>query len=52
MKNKSLCQLYETSVRLLKVIDKLSMEEDMLDEQDYLDWKDSLNELSVDPDRN
>lgn len=51
MKNKLFCQLYETSIKLLEVIDNLSIEEDMLDEQDYLNWKDNLNKLSIDVDR-
>lgn len=50
MKNKSLCQLYETSIQMLKIIEDLST--DMLDEQEYLDWKDELNRLSIDKDRN
>ena len=51
MKNKSLCQLYETSIQMLKIIEDLSTT-DMLDEQEYLDWKDELNRLSIDKDRN
>ena len=35
---------------MLKIIEDLST--DMLDEQEYLDWKDELNRLSIDKDRN
>ena len=50
MNKELLCQLYETSIKLLEIIEKLSAEE-MLDSQEYLQWKDSLNFLSIDPDR-
>ena len=36
---------------MLKIIEDLSTT-DMLDEQEYLDWKDELNRLSIDKDRN
>ena len=49
MKNKTLCQLYETSIKMLECIEQLSS--DMLDEQEYLNWKDELNRLSIDVDR-
>jgi len=45
-------QLYETSIQILEAIEKLSIENKMLDTQEYLSWKDSLNKLSIDPDRN
>jgi hypothetical protein len=51
MTNKLICQFYETSIKMLEIIEKLSLEEDMIDNQEYLDWKDKLNELSIDPDR-
>ncbi len=47
-----LCQLYETSVKMLRIIENLSIEHKMLDTQEYLLWKDTLNSLSIDPDRN
>ena len=52
MSNKDLlCQLYETSIKMLYLIDDLSIKNKMLDTQEYLLWKDSLNTLSIDPDR-
>lgn len=52
MKTKELlCQLYETSIKMLKIIEALSIENEMLDTQDYLDFQNSLNYLSLDPDR-
>lgn len=51
MTNKLIYQLYETSIKMLEIIEKLSLEEDMIDNQEYLDWKDKLNELSIDSDR-
>ena len=52
MKTKELiCQLYETSIKMLYLIDDLSIENKMLDTQEYLLWKDTLNTLSIDPDR-
>lgn len=46
-----LYQLYETSVQMLRTIEEISIENKMLDDQHYLCWKDSLNVLSLDPDR-
>lgn len=52
MTNKELLyQLYETSIKMIELIDKLSIENNMIDSQHYLCWKDSLNSLSLDPDR-
>lgn len=52
MKTKELiCQLYETSIKMLRSIENLSIENEMLDTQEYLLWKDTLNSLSLDPDR-
>lgn len=44
-------QLYEANIQMIDAIEKLSIEYDMLDEQEYLDWKDKLNEYSIDLDR-
>ena len=50
MTNKELLyQLYETSIKMLQIIENLST--DMLDDQKYLTWKDNLNSLSIDQDR-
>ncbi len=46
-----ICQLYETSIKMLRSIENLSIENEMLDTQEYLLWKDTLNSLSLDPDR-
>ena len=45
-------QLYKTSVQMLQLIEDFSIECDMLDTQEYLNWKDDLNRISLDPDRN
>ena len=53
MKTKELlCQLYETSIKMLQSIEELSIEHNMLDTQEYLLWKDTINSISLDPDRN
>jgi hypothetical protein len=36
---------------MLRSIENLSIENEMLDTQEYLLWKDTLNSLSLDPDR-
>ena len=51
MTNKLLCQLYETNIALLEITRQLSIENDMLDSQEFLDYQDKLNEFSLDPDR-
>ena len=52
MKTKELlCWLYETSIKMVDAIDKLSIVHNMIDTQEYLNWKDDLNALSIDPDR-
>ena len=39
-------------LHLIKELDKAIIKENMLDEQWYLNFKDELNKLSIDPDRN
>ena len=51
MNEELICQLYETSIKLLNIIDKLSIENKMINSQHYLCWKDQLNVLSLDPDQ-
>ena len=51
MNEELLYQLYETSINMIKTIDLISIENKMLDDQHYLCWKDSLNAVSLDPDR-
>ena len=36
---------------MLETIDRISIEDNLLDDQHYLLWKDSINALSLDPDR-
>lgn len=49
--NKLLCQLYETNIALLEIARDMTIENDMLDSQEFLDYQDALNKLSLDPDR-
>ena len=51
MNKEELYELYDSSINKIKAIDKLSKVFNMLDDQKYLDWKDELNKLSIDPDR-
>lgn len=51
MNEELICQLYETSIEMLNIIDKLSIENKMINSQHYLCWKDQLNALSLDPDQ-
>lgn len=44
-------KLYEASIEEISAIEDLSIEYDMLDSQEYLNWKDALNSLSIDLDR-
>lgn len=44
-------QLYEANIDEIKAIEQLSIDHNMLDNGYYLYWKDSLNKLSLDPDR-
>lgn len=45
-------QLYETSVNMIKAIDELSILNGLEDSQEYLNFKDELNSISIDRDRN
>ena len=44
-------QLYKKNIKEIKQIEDLSIKYNMLDEQEYLNWKDELNKLSIDLDR-
>lgn len=44
-------ELYEANIKEITAIEKLSIENNMLDNGYYLDWKDKLNKLSIDIDR-
>jgi len=50
MKDK-LYKLYELTIKQIEEVEALSKICNMLDDQKYLDWKDNLNRLSIDPDR-
>ena len=43
-------QLYEANIKEIEAIERLSLEYDMLDQEEYLNWKDILNKHSLDPD--
>lgn len=47
MRNEIFSQLYEAAINLIKVIEGISQECDMLNEQEHLDFLDKLNEISV-----
>lgn len=44
-------QLYEASIKELKAIKDLAIEYEMLDEQETLNWLDTINKISIDPNR-
>lgn len=52
MIKKTIYELYEANIQEIKAIRNLSIEYNMLDDQNFLNWLDELNKLSVDPDRN
>ena len=43
--------LYQANIDEIKAIEQLSIDLDLLDSQDYLNWKNALNALSLDSDR-
>ena len=51
MMNKFFKDLYQANIDVIKAIERLSKDNNMLDTQEYLDWKDELNALSLDLDR-
>jgi hypothetical protein len=52
MTNENLiCKLFEMSAKMVYYIDQLAINNDMVDFTSYIEWKDKLNELSMDPDR-
>ena len=52
MKTDLFLQLYEANIDEIKAIEQLSIDHNMLDDEYYLHWKDELNKLSLDNDRN
>lgn len=51
MNKEEMYQLYKSNIHSIRMIEMLSAVSGMLDDQKYLDWKDELNRLSIDPDR-
>jgi hypothetical protein len=51
MNTKLFKELYESHIKMAETIEILSIENNMLDNGYYLDWKDELNRLSIDKDR-
>ena len=51
MKTELFRDLYKANIDEIKAIEQLSIDHNMLDNEYYLNWKDKLNELSLDPDR-
>ena len=49
--NELFLELYDSSIQMIKSIERLSIAYNKLDSQEYLLWKDTLNSLSMDPDR-
>lgn len=47
MKNEIFCQLYETVIKLVNIVEDITKECDMMNEQEHLDFLDKLNEISV-----
>lgn len=41
-------ELYEATIQQIEIVKKLSIEYDMLNEDEYLDFQTKLNELSLD----
>lgn len=44
-------QLYEAIIDMIETTEKLSIDNNMLDNGYYLDWHDKLNKLSLDSNR-
>jgi hypothetical protein len=51
MNEKLFLDLYKANIDEIKAIEQLSIDCNMLDSQEYLDWKENLNSLSLDSDR-
>ena len=52
MNTKLFRDLYKANIDEIKAIEQLSIDFNMLDNGYYLDWKDNINKLSLDVDRN
>ena len=51
MDTKLFRDLYQANIDEIEAIERLSIDHNMLDSQEYLDWKNKLNQLSIDLDR-
>ena len=40
-------ELYEAHIQMAKAIRNIAIEYDLINEQEFLDWQDKLNEISV-----
>jgi len=47
MRNEIFSQLYEAAINLIKVVEDITKECDMMNEQEHLDFLDKLNEISI-----
>lgn len=45
-------ELYEATIQQIQAIKNLTIEYDMLNKQEWIDFQDKLNEFSIDIDRN
>ena len=52
MDTKLFKDLYQANIDEIKAIEQLSIDHNMLDNGYYLNWKDKINKLSLDSDRN
>ena len=48
MKNQLFIELYEATIQQIEIVKKISIEYDMLNEDEYLEFQTRLNELSLD----
>ena len=44
-------EMYEAHIQMGKAIQDIALEYDLINEQEFLNWQDELNKLSIDPDR-
>ena len=51
MDTKLFRDLYKANIDEIKAIERLSIDHNMLDNGYYLNWKDEINKLSLDSDR-
>ena len=48
MKNQLFKELYKATIQQIEIVKKISIEYDMLNEDEYLEFQTRLNELSLD----